>query len=358
MLRVCFLSLLLTPALQLYSAQGEEAATAGKTTTESNAGQTKPIDWPFGEQEAQDRQREAAKASGVPIDVDNSLGMKLKLIPAGEFVMGSSADEPENQSDELPAHRVRITKPFYLGVYEVTIGEFRPFVEATNYQTDAEKDGRGGWGYTGNDDRPFKREPKYTWRETGFPQKDDQPVVNVSWNDAVAFCEWLSKKESQTYRLPTEAEWEYACRAGTATRYAHGSDAEGIERVGNVADATMNQKFVEWIKFNKVDREKIGTANHNDGYVFTSPVGKFQPNAFGLYDLQGNVWEWCSDWDSTTYYRDSPTDDPQGPASGKSKIRRGGSWLHSPTFSRSAQRRRYAPEKRNSPIGFRVVRNL
>lgn len=333
------------------------ASAATQVETAVNGKPTNHILWPFDAQEARKRQQEAANACGRPLEVTNLLGMKLTLIPAGEFMMGSADDESEHQSDEGPIHRVRITKPFYLGVYEVTIGEFRQFVEATNYQTDAEKDGRGGWGYTGNDDRPFERGPRFTWKETGFAQKDNQPVVNVSWNDAVAFCDWLSRKESETYRLPTEAEWEYACRAGTATRFYHGDDAAKIARVGNVADATMNQKFVDWIKVNSVDREKIGTASHSDGYVFTAPVGKFQANAFGLYDMQGNVWEWCADWDSAKYYHDSPTEDPQGPENGKAKIRRGGSWLHSPTFSRSAQRRRYAPDARNSPIGFRVAQS-
>ncbi|MEX0642900.1 MAG: formylglycine-generating enzyme family protein [Pirellulales bacterium] len=314
--------------------------------------------WPFVDREARKRQQETAKALSQPTEATNSIGVKQRLLPAGTFMMGSPADELERQRDEGPAHRVRITKPFFLGLYEVTLGQFRQFVDATNYQTDAEKDRKGGWGYTGDDSRPFKRDPQYTWRHTGFPQDADHPVVNVSWNDAVAFCRWLSRKEAATYRLPTEAEWEYACRAGTATRFYNGDDAAGVARMGNVADATMNQKFAAWMKVSKVDREKIGTSEHTDGYVFTAPVGCFQANAFGLYDMHGNVWEWCADWDKADYYRDSPTDDPPGPADGTVRIRRGGSWLHSPTYSRSARRRRYAPDARNSPIGFRIARSL
>ncbi len=109
-------------------------------------------------------------------------------------------------------------------------------------------------------------------------------MVNVSWNDAVAFCKWLSKKEGNTYRLPTEAEWEYACRAGTTTRYYSGDDPETLAKVGNVADATAKAKFPDW-KY---------TIKASDGYVFTSPVGSFQPNAFGLYDMHGNAWQWCA----------------------------------------------------------------
>ncbi len=311
--------------------------------------------WPFDAQTAHLRQKETAKAIGQPVELTDSIGMKLRLIPTGEFMMGSPEDEEGHAKDEGPVHRVRLTKPFYLGVYEVTIEQFRQFVEATGHITDAEKDARGGWGYTGNDQRPFKKDPKYTWQHTGFTQGDNYPVVNVSWNDAMAFCRWLSQKESTTYRLPTEAEWEYACRAGTQTRFYHGDDPNGLAEVGNVSDATANTKFAEWMKISEVDRLKIGTATHNDGYAFTAPVGCFRANAFGLYDMIGNVWEWCSDWDKTDYYRDSPTDDPTGPADGSMRIRRGGSWLHSPEFGRSARRRRYAPDARNSPIGFRIV---
>ncbi|HBO43313.1 MAG TPA: DNA recombination protein RecF [Planctomycetaceae bacterium] len=281
--------------------------------------------------------------------------MKMRLIPAGQFMMGSPDDEKERSRDEGPLHRVRITKPFYLGSYEVTLCQFREFVNATGHKTDAEKSEKGGWGYTGDEKKPFKRDPKYTWRDTAFPQSDNHPVVNVSWNDSVAFCEWLGRKEGKVYRLPTEAEWEYACRAGAATRFHHGDDAEGLAEAGNVSDTMANEKFALWMTISAVDREKMGVANHRDGHVFTSPVGQFRANAFGLYDMHGNVWEWCVDRDKTDYYRDSPTDDPTGPADGSSRIRRGGSWLHSAKYARSAQRRRYPPDGRNSPIGFRVV---
>ena len=269
--------------------------------------------------------------------------------------MGSPPEEAGRASDEGPVHRVRITRPFYLGVHEVTLSEFRAFVEDTGYVTDAERDGRGGWGHTGRDEKLFRRDPAYTWRNTGFEQGDKSPVVNVSWNDAVAFCRWVEEKEGATCRLPTEAEWEYACRAGTQTRFSHGDDDEGLARTGNVADAVARRRFAGWMRVNAVDRRKIGTAAHEDGHVFTAPAGRFAPNPFGLHDMHGNVWEWCRDRDARDYYERSPVDDPQGPETGESRIRRGGSWLHSPRYARSARRRRYAPEARNSPIGFRVV---
>ena len=238
--------------------------------------------WPFDASEARRRQGETAQTIGRPIEMANSIGMKLRLIPAGAFMMGSPEDEKGRGNDEGPVHRVRITKPFYLGVYEVTVGQFRKFVDATGYKTEAETDGKGGWGYTGTEEKPFKQDPKYTWRDTGFSQSADSPVVDVSWNDAAAFCEWLGRKEGMAYRLPTEAQWEYACRAGTLSRYSHGDAAEGLAEVGNVSDTTANKKFALWMTISAVDRQKMGTAKHSDGYVFTAPVGRFRANAFGL----------------------------------------------------------------------------
>ena len=158
-------------------------------------------------------------------------------------------------------------------------------------------------------------------------------MVNVSWNDAVAFCKWLSKKEGKTYRLPTEAEWEYACRAGTTTRYYSGDDPETLAKVGNVADAAAKAKFPDW----------RWTIKANDGYVFTAPVGKFKPNAFGLYDMHGNAWQWCADWYGEEYYAKSPVDDPTGPDTGDFRVLRGGFWGGWPNYTRSATRVRDFP---------------
>ncbi|MCA9028877.1 MAG: SUMF1/EgtB/PvdO family nonheme iron enzyme, partial [Planctomycetaceae bacterium] len=233
----------------------------------------------------------------------NNLGMKLKLIPAGDFLMGSLDSEEGHQDDESPQHRVRITKPFFMGIHEVTKGQFAQFVREADYRTEPELDGEGGYGWNETKGEFEGRDPKYTWKHTGFPYEDDHPVVNVTWNDAVAFCEWLSRKEGRACRLPTEAEWEYACRAGTTTLYQHGKDPEGLALVGNVADGTAKTKFSAW-----------NTINARDGHIFTAPVGKYRPNAFGLYDTVGNVWEWCSDWYGADYYASSPERDPRGPS--------------------------------------------
>jgi formylglycine-generating enzyme required for sulfatase activity len=214
--------------------------------------------------------------------ITNSIGMKLTLVPSGEFQMGSaeSAEDTaeffnktyglnlkaDHLKDEYPQHRVRITKPFYLGTYDVTRGQFRQFVADTSYKTEAEK-GRepGAYGWD-PDKKEFGFNAKYSWRYAGFEQTDEHPVVCVSWNDAVAFCHWLSKKESKAYRLPTEAEWEYACRAGTTTRYWSGDDPETLAKVDNVADAAAEAQFPDWKH----------TLKTSDGYVFTAPVGEVQ----------------------------------------------------------------------------------
>jgi formylglycine-generating enzyme required for sulfatase activity len=238
-----------------------------------------------------------------------------------------------------------ITWPFYLGVHEVTVGQFRQFVAGTHYQTEAEKNSRGGAGYVAAEGKIALR-PEFNWQNPGFPQSSEHPVLNVSWNDAAAFCDWLTRKEGQTYRLPTEAEWEYACRAGTTTRYYSGDDPESLAGVGNVADAAAKTKFSDW----------KWTIAASDGSPFTAPVGRYGPNAFGLYDMHGSVWEWCSDWYAKDYYAASPADDPRGPAQGTLHVLRGGSWLAKPSSARASSRFHYTPLIRVDFTGFRVVR--
>ena len=305
---------------------------------------------------------EEPKKPGDTKQVTNSIGMKLTLIPSGEFMMGS-AETPEETvaffkrtcdkglliahyfENEHPQHRVRITRPFYLGTYHVTRGQFRRFVADTHYKTDAEKGERQAASSSNTDKTKFGYYEKYSWRTAGSEQTDEHPVVNVSWNDAVAFCKWLNKKESRTYRLPTEAEWEYACRAGTTTRYYSGDDPETLAKVGKVADATFKAKFPD----------KKYTLEVSDSIVFTAPVGKFKPNAFGLYDMHGNAWQWCADWYGLEYYAVSPADDPTGPDSGNDRVLRGGSWVYRLGSSRSALRTGFAPDLRNGSTGFRVA---
>ena len=220
-----------------------------------------------------------ADRSATPKQIENSLGMKFVLVPAGEFMMGKD-ESPETLAqaypqyeprrfaqlgDEAPVHKVRITRDFYLGQFEVTVGQFRQFVQESGYTPESEADGTGGYGYdpdyrpelTKRGDAFEGRDPKYSWRNPGFPQGDDHPVVNVTWNDAVALSKWLSQKEGKSYRLPTEAEWEYACRAGTRTRYSSGDDPKSLIKVANTFDADAANDWPKWVSY--AHRDTMGS---------------------------------------------------------------------------------------------------
>jgi len=300
-----------------------------------------------------------ADLSGIPILIDqvagaiakgpqpgdiltNNLGMKFAYCPPTGpegFLMGSPATEKNRGTDETQ-HKVILTQGFYLGIHEVTVGQFRQFVTAENFRTEAERDGKGGAKWTGTE---WKYDPATTWRNPGFTQTDQHPVVVVSWNDAVAYCAWLSRQDGMTYRLPTEAEWEYACRAGSTSMYQHGNDPEGLAHVGNVADASAKRQF-NW----------TGTIAADDGYVYTAPVGRYRANTWGLHDLHGNVVEWCSD--SYGDYPAGTVTNPTGPSQGAlSRVYRGGTWDNSPWYCRSANRDKDSPEIRDYDLGFRVL---
>jgi formylglycine-generating enzyme required for sulfatase activity len=313
----------------------------------------------------------AEPVSSPSTTIENSLGMKFVLIPAGEFMMGSD-ESPDSLarsypqydrkrlkdlSDESPVHKVRITHAFYLGQYEVTVGQFRRFIEQSGYVPESEKDGTGGYGYNADYD-PGKtvrgdafegRDPKYSWRNPGFAQSDDHPVVNVSWNDAVAMSKWLSEKEGVAYRLPTEAEWEYAARAGTTTRYHSGDAPQSLLKAANIFDADAVRFWKKW---------KNHALAESDGYPFTAPAGSFMPNAFGIYDMHGNAWEWTGDWYDDGYYAISPVNDPKGPSNGSVRVRRGGSWHTWPLYARSAYRNWNSQSTRYTLVGMRLVREL
>jgi len=293
-------------------------------------------------------QIDSARKVGVPVAKELDLGgritMKLVLIPAGKFLMGSPAGEKGRTDDEGPQREVTISKPFYMGLYHVTKGQFAQFVADSGYKTEAERDGKA-WGWDGS---KFAEIPGYSWRKTGFEQADDHPVVNVSWNDAIAFCEWASKKTGKKVSLPTEAQWEYACRAGTKTAYPWGDDPDDGKGWANAADQTAKKTFgATWTYF-----------SWDDGYAFTSPAGKFKANAFGLYDMIGNAWEWCADWYDKGYYANANKTDPTGPASGTHRVLRGGAWGGGPRLCRSAYRGWDSPARRSGGIGFRVFVDL
>ena len=301
--------------------------------------------------------------------VTNSLGMPLVHIPAGEFMMGSDEpvermqqDYPELETrrftdltDEAPVHKVQISRGFFMGQHEVTVGEFARFVQASGYVPESIADGTGGYGFDESYDHSraeradaFKgRDPAYSWRNPGFTQDDTHPVLNVSWHDAVALANWLSKKEGARYRLPTEAEWEYACRAGTATRYYNGDKPQDLAQIANTFDADAAPHWQRW-------HDKA--LNARDGYAFTAPVGSFKPNAFGLYDMLGNAWEWTADWYSEDYYAHSPLIDPQGPSTGSVRVRRGGSWHTWAIYARCSFRNWNTEQSRYPLLGIRLVK--
>jgi sulfatase modifying factor 1 len=277
--------------------------------------------------------------------VSETLKMRFVTIPGGTFRMGSPDDEADRFSNEGPQHPVRISRDFRMASHEVTRGQFAAFVRETGYQTEGEKGGGNNVGFNAATGK-FEVDAKYNWRNPGYPQTDDHPVVLVTWNDAKAFCEWLSRRDNRSYRLPTEAEWEYACRGGTTTRYWNGDNQEGLAKIANVGDGTLKQRYGDW---------SSETITARDGQVFTAPVGSFPANAFGLHDMHGNVWEWCADWYDSDYYKDSPAADPQGPNSGSSRVLRGGSWVNVPLCVRCAFRHLFTPDFRDLSVGFRVV---
>jgi formylglycine-generating enzyme required for sulfatase activity len=262
-----------------------------------------------------------------PLDFTDSLGIKFKRIEAGEFMMGSPVYEGERCDNEVQ-HKVKISKPFYMGVYEVTRGQFRKFVNETGYKTDAEKEGKS-FGYK---DGKYDKYEGMSWRNSGFEQTDEHPVISVSWNDCKAFVDWLNDNRRQVtlpagykFALPTEAQWEYACRAGTQTAYSFGNDS-----------TSLSGYAWYWDNSDKT----------------THPVGTKEPNGWGLYDIHGNVWEWCSDW-----YGDYPTGsvtDPTGGCSGSCRMGRGGSWGDSAGDCRSADRAGDWPDYRSDGLGCRL----
>ncbi len=278
----------------------------------------------------------------ISLDFGNKIRMKLVLIPSGKFIMGSLGGEKGHREDEGPRHEVTISKPFYMGVYHVTRGQFAAFVDDKHFKTDAEKD---GWSIAWNGIK-FDKVNGVWWKKPGFGQTDEHPVVCVSHNDAVAFCEWLSKKTGKTVRLPTEAQWEYACRAGTTAAYQWGDNPDEGKGWCNAGDLTAKKTL----------GEKLPFFNWSDGYTYTSPVGRFKKNAFGLYDMQGNAWQWCDDWYSKDYYSANGNDrDPLGPNNGKYVVNRGGGWDNGPLDCRCAFRSTGEPVISGNNAGFRVM---
>lgn len=275
----------------------------------------------------------------VPLTAE--LGLPLAAIPSGEFVMGTPVTESDRQEHEGPARPVTISEGFWIGRHEVTVEQFQAFVSETRHTTTAEKAG-GSWTLSAAGRRQWVAGAN--WLKPGFFQNPTHPVVCVSWEDSQAFCDWVGAKTGKTFRLPTEAEWEYACRAGTISAYQWGDTPAGGDGWLNGADLSAQRRYQNWIVF-----------PFNDGNIFTAAVGSFKPNAWGLYDMHGNVWEWCVDWYDQSFYQNAPAQDPLNTVPATSRVVRGGSWLWYPGFARSGARFHYAPEMTFNDLGFRVV---
>jgi formylglycine-generating enzyme required for sulfatase activity len=242
---------------------------------------------------------------------------QLVRIPAGSFAMGSEAKRP----NEKPIHNVEM-ESFEIGIYEITNREFEAFVKAIDYKTDAER----------------QNEP-ITWRDYYQPGRETYPVVLVSWNDTAMYCKWLSEGTGETFRLPTEAEWEYAARGGLAGKnYPWGDE---------------------------IDKDRANYDDNDSSIIFTGvalnfiqPVNSYSPNGYGLFNISGNVWEWCNDWYDENYYRNSSARNPKGPENGSFKIIRGGGWINDMNSCRVSFRNFNSTNFVMPYIGFRVVKEI
>lgn len=279
--------------------------------------------------------------TGWPLEVRaKATGMPLVFVPGGNFSMGSNDGAP----DERPAHRVTITKPFYAGKYEVTVREFKVFSDKAGYKTRAEVRG-GGTVFAGKD---WERKNDANWRKPYLKQDDDHPVVLVAWYDAQKFVEWLNGEFIRRFRLPSEAEWEYLARGKADTKWYWGDSPVQATAYGNLADRSSKILFnLAW------------STDADDGFGATAPVGRYKPNAFGIYDTAGNVWEWCDEWYDRQAYRTSAKADPTSRRDPEknmtNRVIRGGAWLNEVDAARVANRNWFRPGFRNSNIGFRVL---
>ncbi|MGB9199210.1 MAG: SUMF1/EgtB/PvdO family nonheme iron enzyme [Terriglobales bacterium] len=284
-------------------------------------------------------------------------GPEMIVLPAGKFAMGSPNDEAGREENEGPIHNVSIHS-FALGKYPVTRAEFARFAAATGYRTDAEKNTPipfqpaelgvpvACFAYKGGQDYGWK--PGSSWRDPGYAQAENEPVTCLSWNDARAYVNWLSRETGKPYRLPTAAEMEYAIRASSSTPYPWGSNPEDVCRYGNVRDLTANARFPQWKK----------GVSCNDGALFTSPVGRYRPNPFGLFDTVGNVEVWTADCGFGNY--DSAPSDGSAqlsPACERHTLR-GSSWNFSSASFRSAHRENPPSSGRSFDTGLRVAEDL
>lgn len=278
----------------------------------------------------------------------NGQGPVMVVIPAGSFSMGSPESEDGRISNESPVHRVSFGRGYALGQTEITVAQFRRFVELTGYRTDAE---RNGDTMIYDEESGRLTRARATWRENYSAQRaeDNEPVIHVSWNDASNYAQWLSEMTGRRYRLPTEAEFEYASRAGSQTVYWWGDGQPDSVLENLTGDRDISRSRRRW---------NDAFEDYEDGYWGPSPVASFQANPFGLYDINGNVKEWVQDCWHDTYVR-APTDGSAWVNQGcASRVVRGADWTSTPNMARSAFRITAGPDTRGARVGFRIARDL
>jgi formylglycine-generating enzyme required for sulfatase activity len=278
---------------------------------------------------------------------------EMVIVPAGMFVMGSTADETTREgtpdrdaANEKPRHAVIIARPFAAMKFEVTRGDFARFVAATGHGPpegckvwDRETN---AWGIMSAD---------HHWLDPGFAQGDDHPVVCVAWGDAVAYAAWLSARAGKTYRLLSDAEFEWLLRAGTSTVRWWGDDRESACRYANVSDLTKAEAL-------KIAADPATTFQCRDGHVHTAPVGSFAANPFGVHDLLGNAWEWVADCFARTYDGAPADGSPRLDGDCSERVIRGGAWHADPWYVRAAKHDWAPPELTTARVGFRLARDL
>jgi formylglycine-generating enzyme required for sulfatase activity len=302
---------------------------------------------------------QSASSGAAPLSSDRERALKLKdtfkecekcpemvVVPAGSFTMGSPGGEVGRFADEGPQRTVMIGKPFAVGKFHVTVDQFAAFVAETKYDA-------GSKCWTFEEGKGEERSGR-SWRNPGFTQAGSHPAVCMNWNDAKAYVDWLARKTGKAYRLLTEAQWEYTARAqtqpGAYPRYSFGNDEEDLCRYSNGADQTAKSSIAGWKDWT--------VAPCNDGYAYTSPVGSFAANGFGLYDMQGNAWQWTEDCYHDSY-AGAPSDGSAWTTGDCSpRVFRGGAWESGPWSLRAADRYGNTPDGRSNFLGFRVGRTL
>ncbi|NMJ42304.1 formylglycine-generating enzyme family protein [Roseomonas sp. JC162] len=276
----------------------------------------------------------------------------MVMLPRGTFTMGVPAGEEERETVPVdvrgrssPQTRVTIAPGLAMAARPVTRGEFAAFVAATGYAP-----GSSCWAFSNNGSSyEYLERAGLNWRDPGFSQADNHPVVCVSWEDANAYAEWLSRRTGHVYRLPSEAEWEYAARAGTTGARFWGDANSQACQFANVADLTLASAL-------NLDRRPQFSFRCNDGFVYTAPVGSFRPNPFGLYDMLGNVWQWTMDCLNPDLSGQSSDGATRTTGDCATRMMRGGSWSHLPWYVRAGNRARGHATDRFNFAGFRLVR--